>query len=216
MTPDLLLRTVPSRAFHVYSALPARLAAALLPGVVARTDGPALHLTFDDGPHPEGTPALLDALAGASQTATFFLLADAARRHPSLVQRIVAGGHAVGAHGTAHTDYWRHPARAVPEMQAACERLEATTGEAVRYVRPPYGHLTPALWRWTRQTGRTVALWDVMPGDFLSGATPALIARAVARRARPGSLVVLHDNAPAAPGAVRLLLAHSIPSRRLP
>lgn len=207
------------RLHHARTALPARLAAALLPGVLARTDAPGGHLTFDDGPSEATTPRLLDLLAAAGQTATFFVLTDAARQHRALLRRIVDERHGVGAHGTAHTDFWRQPGRALAEMSAACAWLEDATGRAVRYVRPPYGHLTPTLYRWTRRTARSVALWDAMPGDFLPHATPAGVAQAARRWSRAGSIVVLHDGAALAhvtPEAVAHLLGGPLASTRLP
>lgn len=192
---------------------------AWLPGVVVRTGASSLHLTFDDGPSVQTTPHVLDALAAAGQTATFFLLAEAAALHPALVRRIVDEGHDVGAHGTVHTDYWRRPGRAVPEMAEACARLKALAGIPIRYVRPPYGHLTPALWRWARRTGRRVGLWSEMPGDFYAKATSDGVAITVQKRARPGSVVVLHDGpatAAVTPDAVARLLAGPLRSTRLP
>ena len=64
-------------------------------------------LTFDDGPDPVWTPAVLDALAHAGARATFFVLGEAAARHPDVVRRTLAEGHAVELHGHAHL---RHPA----------------------------------------------------------------------------------------------------------
>ncbi|MBE2185750.1 MAG: polysaccharide deacetylase family protein [Rhodothermales bacterium] len=202
--------------FRLYANLPSRLAALLLPGVLARTGGPTPHLTFDDGPHPHTTPALLDIFAEHGQSGTFFLLADRANAYPEWVRRIADEGHTVAAHGTRHTDFWKHPRRAVAEMGEAAQRLEQAAGTAIRYIRPPYGHLTPALWRWAQQTGRTVALWDAMPGDFLPSATPERLARTMQRRARPGSLVVLHDGPAVTPEAVRLALRSGLRSDALP
>ena len=69
-----------------------------------RTSAPAAALTLDDGPDPETTPAVLDLLGRAGAKATFFLVGARAARHPELVARIAAEGHAVGNHG------WDHPA----------------------------------------------------------------------------------------------------------
>lgn len=203
-------------AFHLFADLPPRLAARLLPGVLARTSRPAFHFTFDDGPDPRTTPALLDVFAEYGQTATFFVLADRADAFPTLVRRLVDEGHTVAAHGTRHTDFWRHPTRAVSEMAEAVRRLEDRSGAAIRYVRPPYGRLTLPLLRWARRSGRTVALWDTMPGDFLPTATPERLVGAVHRWSRPGSLVVLHDGPLVTPEAVRQALRGGLRSEALP
>src|SRR4051812_4131243 len=68
-------------------------------------DGVAL--TFDDGPHPEATPAVLELLAGAGATATFFLVGEQVVRRPALAARIAAAGHGVGLHCHRHTSLLR-------------------------------------------------------------------------------------------------------------
>ncbi len=165
-----------------------RAGAALLPSVVTRTPGGAL--TFDDGPHPATTAALLDALGGTR--ATFFLLADQATAYPSLVRTITAAGHGLGLHGPTHADLWRtrFDARAWDDARAGLADL---AGTPVAAVRPPYGHVTPALLRWARARSLPVVLWDVMPGDFLPGATGARLAAIALRQSRPDSIVVLHE-----------------------
>ena len=174
-----------------------RWGAALLPDVLTRTPGGAL--TFDDGPYPAVTPALVEAL-GATRAA-FFLLADRATSHPELVRSLAAAGHHVALHGPSHVDLWRSRFDTTA-WDAAQARLEALLGAPVRYVRPPNGHITPALLRWARQRGVTVVLWDVMPGDFLPHASPDTVVEAVRRLGRPDSIVVLHESASLAPVVV--------------
>ena len=191
-----------------------RLLVPLVPGAVGRgprrdaAGRPALYLTLDDGPHPEGTPRLLDALARHDARATVFLSATAAAAQPALVQRIVRAGHAVGSHGDAHRSAWRRLAAAVVADHArAADGLEALIGAPLAGVRPPYGRVTPALLRWARRRGLRVVLWDLMPGDFAASATPEHVAAAIRRYRRPGGIAVLHDGAPAALAAAALDLA---------
>ncbi len=155
-----------------------------------------VHLSFDDGPSPATTTALLDALGGVRST--FFLLADAVREHPGLARRIADGGHRIGLHGPTHADLWRtrFDDRA---WDAARAEIEDASGKGLAAVRPPFGHLTPPLLGWARRACLPVWLWDVMPGDFRPGATAASVAAAVHRLARPGSLVVLHEGPAVAP-----------------
>jgi peptidoglycan-N-acetylglucosamine deacetylase len=184
----------PSLLPFAYS-LPARLAASALPGCEARLPGArVVYLTFDDGPHPETTPHLLARLAAHDARASFFLLGDAASRQPGLVAAIRAGGHTVGQHGCGHRDAWRTDrATVLAGMERASGVLASITGEPVRWMRPPYGHLTPAMLRWARERRQRVALWDVMPGDFRRGASAERVAATVVRMVRPGSVVVLHE-----------------------
>ncbi len=163
---------------------PARLAAALVPGVWCRlpTGDRRLYLTFDDGPSA-ATDEVLDALARHGARASFFVLDEALARHPGALARLRQAGHTAGSHGRRHTDPWRHP------------DAGRWTGlaRAVRWLRPPFGHLTPGLVRHARRKGQRIALWDAMPGDFRPSATPETVEAAVRRRIRPGSLVALHD-----------------------
>jgi peptidoglycan-N-acetylglucosamine deacetylase len=176
---------------------PARAAGALLPGCVSRiaSRGRSVFLTFDDGPDLRSTPQLLDRLAAHGARATFFLLGEQAARQPGLVRRIIAQGHAVGQHGYEHLDAWRTPSATVIEGMARASRaIEDITGRRVAWARPPYGHVTPATLRWARENDQRVALWDVMPADFLAGARADAIARVITARVRLGSLVVMHDS----------------------
>lgn len=189
-----------------------RLGADLLPGVVTRGprrigSAPALYLTFDDGPVPQGLDGLLLSLDAVGARATFYLLGERAARFPNAVRAIQAAGHAVGAHGWSHADAWRPGSpSAASEMERAVGTLQDLTGERVASVRPPYGHLTPGLVRWCLKTERTCALWDVMPGEFLQPTCPAEAAAFVRCWARPGSVVVLHEGAPATRPLLQSLL----------
>ena len=172
-----------------------RTAARFLPDLLWRRDDGArtLDLTFDDGPD-EGTPALLDLLDRYEVPAAFFLLGANARRHPDFVRAIHDAGHLVAQHTDTHPDPWRTPADTIAaEMGRATATLENLTGEAVRWMRPPYGHFTFAMRTWCCTHGQRIAMWDVMPGDFLSSATPDTVFRRVVGRARPGSVIVLHE-----------------------
>lgn len=179
--------------------LAARAAAPLLPRYRWRTDDGTVALTFDDGPDPASTPRLLDLLAALEVRATCFLLGAQARRHPDLVRRIADAGHTVGQHTDTHPDPWRiGPKRLAGEMERATRTLEDLLGRPVRWMRPPYGHLTRAGRRWADAHRQHVALWDAVATDFLPGASSASVARALLRWTRPGSIVVLHDGERAA------------------
>ena len=186
----------------LYQTLSRRLVP-LVPGALGRgpeRDGqrrPLLYLTIDDGPDPESTPRWLDALAAWDARAVFFLTAARAEAHPALARRIADAGHRVASHGYTHADPWsRRPADLTADVNRAQVALEAILGVPVRDVRPPYGRVTPTLLRWA-EAGRRVVLWDVLPGDWLPARSPRALADAVLRDARAGSVVVLHDGAPA-------------------
>jgi peptidoglycan/xylan/chitin deacetylase (PgdA/CDA1 family) len=165
--------------------------------VQCRIPGPSRHLalTFDDGPHPWGTLRLLDVLDRFEVSATFFLVGEAARRHPELVRRIVQAGHRVGNHSWSHLNGWGMRASEIFRQYSDCQALlEDLTGSEVRLVRPPYGALTWALLRWSRINNNQVVLWDVIPPDYSLDRDPARVERIYWRHLRSGSIVCLHDN----------------------
>lgn len=156
---------------------------------------PTLYLTFDDGPTAVATNPILDLLDRYDARATFFVIGHHVEAFPGRMRRIVAAGHAVGNHTFTHVDAWRTASSTlIGEIERTAQAIEAHTGCAAPLVRPPYGHLTPALCRWARREDAHVVMWDVMPADFQRGASPTSVARFTAAHARPGSIVVLHDN----------------------
>jgi peptidoglycan/xylan/chitin deacetylase (PgdA/CDA1 family) len=152
-------------------------------------------LTFDDGPHPEGTPAVLEALAAGGATATFFVVGEQVRRRPELVQRIVAAGHEVALHGDRHVLLLR---RRPAELAADFDRALATVADAAgfepRLYRPPYGVFSPWALREVRRRGWRPLLWSAWGRDWERRATPASIARRAARGLAAGAVVLLHDS----------------------
>lgn len=147
-----------------------------------------VYLTFDDGPEPGATPWVLGTLAQHGAKATFFCLGRNAERHPDLLDRLRREGHAIGHHSWDHPDGWRAPYRAY--YRNVLRGAERTGGTLFR---PPYGHLGMGR---ARTLGKRfqVVMWDVLAGDFKKGLSGAACARYVLNRARPGSIVVLHDN----------------------
>lgn len=155
-----------------------------------------VYLTFDDGPDPHTTPLILDELNRVGAQATFFFIGENAAAHPALVRATREAGHTVGQHSHTHIDPWRSRKEAVlEEMDRATAVLEDISGVPVGWMRPPYGHLTASLLRWCRAHEQRMALWDLMPGDFLPRATATSISARVISGFRAGSIVVLHEGA---------------------
>lgn len=152
-----------------------------------------LHLTFDDGPHPEVTPWVLDQLREHEAFATFFCVGRNAEAHPDIMTRIRDEGHAVGNHTWDHRDAWRTDAR---QYLRSVLRCQALTGSSL--FRPPYGRISPALVR-TLGSRFTVVMWDVLSADFDQRISPAQCLRNVVEQAGPGSIVVFHDSVKAWP-----------------
>ena len=150
-------------------------------------------LTFDDGPHPEGTPAVLELLAGAGASATFFLVGEQVERRPHLAARIAAEGHDVGVHCHRHTGLLRMgPRRTRDDLLRAAGAIEAAVGP-VRLYRPPYGVLNAAALATARGQGWQTWLWRREGRDWKGRATAESIAVRLTRRVRSGDVLLLHD-----------------------
>jgi peptidoglycan/xylan/chitin deacetylase (PgdA/CDA1 family) len=151
-------------------------------------------LTFDDGPHAEGTPAVLETLDRAGAKATFFLVGEQVERRPTLAAEIAAAGHEVGVHGYSHK---LHLVRSPRAMRHDLERAIATIEDAIAaettWYRPPYGVFSRASLDIVRQSGRQPLLWSRWGRDWRRSATPDGIATKATAGLGPGDVVLLHD-----------------------
>lgn len=152
------------------------------------------HLTFDDGPHPVHTPALLDWLRQNQIRATFFVLGEKAARHPQLVRRMAAEGHVVANHS------WSHPnlrlmstQRLLEEVRRTHDLITAITGKAPALFRPPYGSLSLSQKQLlVKEFGYQIKLWNVDTLDWKLRSSSA-VAEVLKTEVRRGSVVLAHD-----------------------
>ncbi len=159
-------------------------------GIALRLDRPEPTLTFDDGPHPEGTPAVLDLLDQARVKAIFFLAGEQVERYPDVAAEIARRGHEIGIHCFEHRLQVRLPAASVErDLIRALEVIPANT----RYHRPPLGAYSAAGLAAAREHGLVPLLWSRWGKDWRRLTTPERIARRAARELRPGEVILLHD-----------------------
>ncbi len=174
-------------------------------GLRRRLEGAAseVWLTFDDGPHRRGTPAVLESLAAAGARATFFLVGEQVARDPALAAEIALAGHGIGVHGHTHRGLLRLGPRALSEdLLRAEDALARATGKPLVHHRAPYGVYSLAALREVRARGWRPVLWSRWGRDWRARATPESVAADVAERARPGDILLLHDSdAYSAPGS---------------
>jgi peptidoglycan-N-acetylglucosamine deacetylase len=155
-------------------------------------DGVAL--TFDDGPHPQGTPAVLETLREAGATATFFLAGEQVVRRPTLAAEIVSAGHGVELHCHRHRNLLRLTVREfLEDAERARAAIEEATGQAIADYRPPYGIFSAATLRAVRRRGWRPLLWSRWGRDWTRRATPESIARRASSGIEAGDVVLLHD-----------------------
>lgn len=177
--------------------------------VPLRVDAPGVAVTFDDGPHPEGTPAVLRALGEARATATFFLVGEQVERFPALAAEIAAEGHAVAVHGHRHRNLLRlSPRELAEDIDRAVATIAGATGSAPRLYRPPYGIFSLAGPRLVRARHLQPLLWSRWGHDWRASATADSITDEVAGTLSSGDVLLLHDaDHYSAPGSWRATAA---------
>lgn len=172
------------------------------------TSGPRgrIYLTFDDGPNPQFTPQVLDALDRYGAKATFFLIGEDTETHPALAAQVVARGHAVGYHS------YEHLHRRALTMAAAIRDLETMRtfadrlGIPIALYRPPYGELSIVRLLWCLAHGVRVAMWSLDSGDSTLESAETLARNVSPETVRDGDIILFHDDSPVtAQGLPRVL-----------
>jgi peptidoglycan/xylan/chitin deacetylase (PgdA/CDA1 family) len=158
-------------------------------GIPLRLERPQPTLTFDDGPHPEGTPAVLDALDAADTKAIFFVVGEQVERYPELVAEIEQRGHEVAIHGYRHRVQLRLSAAAV---EADLDRAIEVIGQR-RFHRPPLGIYSGAGLAAACERALQPLLWSRWGKDWRKFTTPQRIAARAMRALEPGDVILLHD-----------------------
>jgi peptidoglycan-N-acetylglucosamine deacetylase len=160
-------------------------------GIPRRLDGRGVALTFDDGPHPEGTPAVLEALGAVE--AVFFMVGEQVERYPSLAAEVAAAGHVIALHGFRHRNQMRvTPRWLADDLARGADAIAAATGAPPRLYRPPYGIFTPAGLALARER-HELLLWSKWGRDWRRRTTPQEIASLATRDLSDGDVILLHD-----------------------
>ncbi|MEG0797217.1 MAG: polysaccharide deacetylase family protein [Acidaminococcaceae bacterium] len=177
----LLLAVLPGNSFYgpVLTTLPAK--------------GKVVALTFDDGPYPPYTEAVLAVLQEEQVPATFFVVGENASLHPQIVREMVAAGHQVGTHTYHHVDLLRLSPQAVrAELAQGVAALTQITGQKPTLLRPPHGFKDYNVLQAAQELGLQVVNWSVIPRDWTNPGANVIVERVVSQ-VQPGSIVLLHD-----------------------
>lgn len=157
---------------------------------------PEIALTFDDGPHPQHTPQLLEVLDHYGIPASFFLLGTCIQRAPQTARAVYQQGHWIGLHGYDHQSF---AGLSAGELKHSLEKTQAAIAEScnldpslVRDVRPPNGLFTPQTLHWLRSWGYRPVMWSVVPEDWVRPGVSLVVER-VLQQTTNGSIIVLHD-----------------------
>jgi peptidoglycan-N-acetylglucosamine deacetylase len=160
-----------------------------------RLDEQRVALTFDDGPDPDGTPGVLDALEAAGLHATFFLVGEQVKAAPMLAREIVARGHEVALHGATHRPHRElNPRDSKDEPAYGLGTIEAATTRRPRWFRPPYGVFNEHSYEAVRAVGLEPVYWSAWGMDWETISAERIL-DIVERDLEPGAIVVLHDSA---------------------
>lgn len=159
------------------------------------TDVTAHALTFDDGPHPEFTPRILDLLAAHGQRATFFVIGEHAARHGDLLRRMLAEGHAIGLHSHGHSrlfNLWPSGWVRRDLQRNLATIADATGAPPPRLFRPPVGLKNPQVADVVGELDLVPVTWSARVWDTRGAAAPAIAAR-LQRAIAPRAIILLHD-----------------------
>jgi peptidoglycan/xylan/chitin deacetylase (PgdA/CDA1 family) len=157
------------------------------------TSSPVLALTFDDGPDPRYTPAILATLAQHDVKATFFMVGTAIEQYPNLARQVIDQGHEVGNHT------WDHHSLNFKSPQAIRHQIESTD-QILRELgyrgtipfRPPFGHNMLFLPWVLNHMNRANVFWSIDPKDW-DATRPEQILSALAPQIQKGGIILLHD-----------------------
>lgn len=157
----------------------------------------AIALTFDDGPHPEFTPAVLDVLGHEKVRATFFMIGEKVEKYPEIARRVVAEGHAIAGHSYDHRPIVARERNDLARDLNRCrEAIVTATGADTVLFRPPKGEVDFASIRRVCRMGYQIVHWSKTYSDYKQDGTAALIARLLADPMRPRDIGLFHDHNP--------------------
>jgi peptidoglycan-N-acetylglucosamine deacetylase len=159
--------------------------------------GTTVYLTFDDGPNPEATPQLLDALRETGGLATFFLIdAHLTAETAPIVRRMFGEGHAVALHADTRALMIKTPEALAATLTRNADRIESLAGtRPCRMFRPHAGWRSGSLYEGLRRIDHQLVGWSWGLWDFnwYRARDARQLANRLARRISPGDIVVMHD-----------------------
>ena len=176
-----------------------------------RSTGLSVALTFDDGPNPEATPLILDALEARGVRATFFILGRHAEQWPDLVKRVVDAGHAIGNHGYFHRKlHFKSPSYVRTDLTLGTQAIERASGYHPRFFRAPHGFRSPWVTSIARSLGQRTVGWSFGVWDSDRPGADVIVDR-ILSKTEPGSILLLHDGDGYDPHGDRVQTAQAVP-----
>ena len=156
-----------------------------------------LYLSFDDGPHPEATPFVLEQLAIFNAKASFFCIGKNVQLYPEIYTTLMDANHTVGNHTQNHMNGWKNnTANYIEDIQTATKSINS------HLFRPPYGKIRFAQIKALRSNlslPQDIIMWDVLSADFDTSISPEKCLENVLKNVKSGSIIVFHDSIKAFP-----------------
>ena len=155
------------------------------------SNAPTVYLTFDDGPHPDVTPFVLQQLAQHNAKASFFCIGDNVTKHQEIYRSLLEAGHTIGNHTQNHLNGWfTKKSRYLSNVTEAAEHIDS------KLFRPPYGRITRGQINALSKSTQAfkIIMWDVLSGDFDTSITGEECLNNVVNNIEDGSIVVFHDS----------------------
>lgn len=158
--------------------------------------GNNIALTFDDGPHPELTLKVLELLKNFNAKATFFCIGKNIKNHPEVLLKIIENQHTIGNHSFSHSTKidFNNKENWLDEINLTNKEIEKIIGKKPQFFRPPFGVTTPHLAKAIHETNHKVIGWNVRSFDTVSNQNPDKIVSRILSKAKPGSIILLHDH----------------------
>ena len=179
----------------IYTVIPDLFLHRLGIGSWKRQFSPGVTLTFDDGPDPVFTPRVLEVLKKYHVCATFFVVAERAKKYPELIQQIKDEGHLIGVHSLNHRYAWfTSPWKTASEWTESVRILEQLTDNKITWMRPPWGTFNLMTWGWLKQHKMRAVLWNAEGHDWEVRRTAEEITERILKSTNEGTIIVLHDS----------------------
>ncbi len=168
----------------------------ILPRIIFRfkTDEKNIALTFDDGPHPEYTPIILDTLKRENIQATFFVTGQNAETYPGLIQRISEDGHEIANHGYSHRNLIFKSKKFIQREIEKTDTILRDLGITGKiHFRPPYGRILINCFLVAQKLDKKIILWNIPTKDYRITDSKKILLK-IKKRLKPGGIIVLHDS----------------------
>jgi len=164
-------------------------------------------LTFDDGPHPEYTPQILDILDHYQIKAIFFVIGKNAEKYPDLLMEIRRRGHTIGNHSYSHESLFDlfSTKKMIADVEQANTVIANIVSEKPKLFRPPFGITNPRIKRLVKHIGHTSVAWSFRSYDTSNQRDQQIFNR-LQQQIVGGDIILFHDNLKRTPSLLKLVL----------